>query len=91
MKCRSSNVRLNSLSSCLATLSSSVLIAALAAAGLAGCGKSEPKPPPKVEETVFGDLVATKERARVETEKAMEANKQKLEEAAKKIEESPKQ
>jgi len=53
-------------------------------AALAACGKSEP--PPKVEDTVFGDMVATKERARVESEKAMEANKQKLEEAMKKAE-----
>lgn len=57
-------------------------------AALTACGQSEPKPPPKVEDTVFADMVATKERARVETEKAMEANKQKLEEAMKKQEQT---
>jgi hypothetical protein len=67
------------------------LIAGSMAVGLSACGKSEPTPPPKVEDTVFGDLVATKERARVDAEKAMAANKQKLEEAMKKAEAESKQ
>jgi hypothetical protein len=70
---------------------SSVLGALLIAGTLAGCGKSDPKPPPKVKDTVFGDLVATKEKARVDAEKAMAANTQKLEAAMKKSEEESKQ
>jgi hypothetical protein len=62
---------------------SMIAIVAVAFGGLLGCSK---KPPPKVEDTVFGDTVAAKERARTETEKAMEQNKQKLEEAMKKNE-----
>jgi hypothetical protein len=73
---------MNRIQQSIATLVTMTLV------GLVGCGKAEEKkPPPKVEDTVFGDLVATKERAKVETEKAMEANKQKLEEAMKKSEE----
>jgi nitrous oxide reductase accessory protein NosL len=37
---------------------------------MAGCGKSEPepeKPPMKVEDTVFGDLVGTQDKARDRT------------------------
>lgn len=68
--------------------SRSTLIAVIAcislSAGIGGCGSSEPPPPPPVKDTVFGGLVATKEKAKVETEKAMEANKQKMEEAMKK-------
>ena len=59
----------------------------LVAIGIAGCGKSEPKPPPKVKDTVFGDLVDTKERARIDAEKAVETHKRQLEEAVKKQEE----
>jgi hypothetical protein len=55
--------------------------------GLGGCGKPEPTPPPKAKDTVFGSMIDQKERARLETEKAMEANKQKLEEAMKKQDE----
>jgi hypothetical protein len=68
----------------LQRVSTAVLIA-LTALLLGACGKSEP--PPKAEDTVFGDLVKQKERAAKETEKAMEQNKQKLEEAMKKNEE----
>jgi hypothetical protein len=65
------------------------LIGVLTTCGLSACGKTEPKtnaaqPPPKVEETVFGGLVGTKEKARVDTEKAMEKNQKNLEEAMKK-------
>ena len=69
------------------TLMSALACAAIAC-GIAGCGKSEPPPPPPVKDTVFGDMVGAKEKAKVETEKAMEANKQKLEEAMKKQEEA---
>ncbi len=68
---------------------SMTLIVVLTFGGLSACGKSEPPPEKKslkVEDTVFGGLVATKERAKVETEKAMELNKQKLDEAMKKSE-----
>lgn len=68
--------------------SRSTLIAAVVcvslSVGLGGCGSSEPPPPPPVKDTVFGGMIATKEKAKVETEKALEANKQKLEEAMKK-------
>ena len=65
---------------------STVLGALLIAGGFTACGKTDPKPPPKVEDTVFGDMVATKEKARIDAEKAMAVNKQKLEEAMKKNE-----
>lgn len=45
---------------------------------MAGCGKSEPEPeqpPMKVEETVFGDLVSTQDKARDRTNAAVEAHK----------------
>jgi len=54
---------------------------------LAGCGKAAQKPPPKVEDTVFGDTVAAKEKVAKDVEKAMEQHKQDLEEAVKKSEE----
>jgi len=63
------------------------IVATLTCLLLGACGKSEP--PPKAEDTVFGDLVKAKDRAAKETEKAMEQNKQKLEEAMKKSEETP--
>lgn len=58
---------------------------ALAVLFVAACGKSEP--PPKKEDTVFGPMLKAKERAVTETDKAMEANRKKLEEAMKKNEE----
>jgi len=45
---------------------------------MAGCGKSEPEPdeqPMKVEDTVFGDLVSTQDKARDRTNAAVEAHK----------------
>ncbi len=49
---------------------------------MAGCGKSEPepeKPPMKVEDTVFGDLISTQDKARDRTNAAVEAHKAELE------------
>ena len=66
----------------------SIVLVTILLSGLGACGKSEPKPPPKVEDTVFGGLVATKERAKTDTEKAMQVNQQKLEEAMKKQDEA---
>lgn len=54
--------------------------------GLTACTKSEPPPPPKVEDTVFGDMVGTKERARVQTDQAVQEHKKQMEEAMKKSE-----
>ena len=63
------------------------MIVTLTLVGLAGCGKSEPKPPPKAEDTVFGDMVKAKDRARRDTEKAMEDNQKKVDDAMKKQDE----
>ena len=49
-----------------------------AALAMAGCGKSEPEPeepPMKVEDTVFGDLISTQDKARDRTNAAVEAHK----------------
>ncbi len=70
------------------------IVAGMLAVSIGACGKSsdEPKPPPPAaptkKETVFDDLIANKERARQQTERAMEENKQKLEAAMKKAEEA---
>jgi nitrous oxide reductase accessory protein NosL len=51
------------------------LIAVLA---MAGCGRSEPEPeeqPMKVEDTVFGDLVGTQDKARDQANAAVEQHK----------------
>ena len=48
----------------------------------AGCGSSEPEPeepPMKVEDTVFGDLVGTQDKARDRSNAAMDAHRQELE------------
>ena len=49
----------------------------------AGCGGSEPEPEPekepmKVEDTVFGDLIGTQDKARDRTNAAMEAHREAL-------------
>lgn len=54
------------------------LLAILAATG---CGQGEPeqqKPPMKVEETVFGDLVGTQDKARDRTNEAIDAHRRAL-------------
>jgi hypothetical protein len=51
---------------------------------LAACGK--PEPAPKAQDTVFGELVSTKDRAKQDTEKALQQSQQKLDEAMKKVE-----
>ena len=48
----------------------------------AGCGSSEPEPeepPMKVEDTVFGDLVGTQDKARDRSNDATNAHRQALE------------
>ena len=65
------------------------MIVVLLLSGLTGCARSEPKPPPKIEDTVFAETVKAKERAVTETQKAMDANQQKLDEAMKKNEVTP--
>ena len=50
----------------------------IAVLAMAGCGKSEPEPeeqPMKVEDTVFGDLVGTQDKARDQANAAVEQNK----------------
>ncbi len=45
---------------------------------MAGCGSSEPepeKPPMKVEDTAFGDLISTQDKARDRTNAAVEQHK----------------
>lgn len=54
----------------------------IAVLAMAGCGKSEPEPeeqPMKVEDTVFGDLVGTQDKARDRTNAAIAAHKAALE------------
>ncbi len=58
-----------------------MLVAALV---LAGCGSSESEPEPeretiKVEDTVFGDLVGTQDKARDRTNAAVDAHREALE------------
>lgn len=60
-----------------------MLVAALA---LAGCGSSEPEREPepepepmKVEDTVFGDLVGTQDKARDRTNEAVDTHREALE------------
>jgi hypothetical protein len=66
-------------------------IAALAIS-IAACGKSndaaKPVTPPPPKETVFDDLIATKARAKQQTDQAMEQNKQKLDAAMKQVDEA---
>ena len=57
------------------------MVGTFAALALAGCGKSEPEPeepPMKVEDTVFGDLVGTQDKARDRTNAAVEEHKASL-------------
>jgi len=65
----------------------SVLLVAFA---MTACGSSDEEaqrpPPPKVEDTVFGDLVATKDRAKQGAEQAMDQRQKELEEAMKRQE-----
>lgn len=49
---------------------------------LTSCGRGEPEPeeePMKVEDTVFGDLVGTQDKARDRTNAAMDAHRKALE------------
>jgi hypothetical protein len=53
-----------------------------AALVIAGCGKSEPEPeepPMKVEDTMFGDLVGTQDKARDRTNAAVDTHRAALE------------
>jgi uncharacterized lipoprotein YehR (DUF1307 family) len=65
-----------------------LLFAVVLTVSIAACGKShdtaKPVAPPK--ETVFDDLVATKARAKQQTDQAAELNKQKHDAAMKQIE-----
>ncbi|MBC7984602.1 MAG: hypothetical protein H7Y02_12190 [Candidatus Obscuribacterales bacterium] len=72
-------------------ISYSVLVASTILVSLAACGpdkKAEPKPPPPpaVKDTVFGDLVGTKDRARDETNKTMQQRNEQMDQAVKKNE-----
>jgi hypothetical protein len=71
------------------TSSSALIVVSLLMTLISGCGgkPEEPKPPPPVKDTIFGDLVDTKDRAKKETEQAMELHKQQMEQAMKKNEE----
>jgi len=51
--------------------------------GLCACGDRDRETKP-VQETVFGDMVENKQRAKDGVDQAMEANKQKLDETMKK-------
>jgi hypothetical protein len=57
---------------------------ALSTVGLLhACGKPPP-PSPKVQDTVFGEMVETKDKVRQQTEQAMEQRQRQLEESMKK-------
>ncbi len=58
------------------------LAGTLAALAMGGCGSSESEteePPMKVEDTVFGDLVSTQDKARDRVNAAVETHKAALE------------
>jgi hypothetical protein len=60
-------------------MTTGLLAAALA---LWGCGSSEPEPeepPMKVEDTAFGDLIGTQDKARDRTNAAVDAHREALE------------
>ncbi len=63
-----------------------VMMGALTAT-LGACGKSAPESSSDAEDTAYGSLVAAPERARVETDQAMETSRQRLEDALKAQEE----
>jgi hypothetical protein len=69
-----------------------LLSVAAIALSIAACGKSnepaKPAAPPPPKETVFDDLIATKARAKQQTDQAMEQNKQKLDAAMKQVDEA---
>lgn len=59
-----------------AITSSSLLALAMAGClGLSACGSSEPPEPPPVKDTVFGDMEATKDRARAVQDVTMQQKK----------------
>lgn len=59
------------------------------ALGITACGKpSETITPDPVKKTVLDDTIANKERAKRQTEQAMQQNQEKLEAAMKKVDES---
>jgi hypothetical protein len=64
------------------------LVLAMAMTSFLAWGCGDPKPPPKVEETVFGNTVSAKERARVNTESAIDDGQKNLQDAIKKSEAS---
>lgn len=53
---------------------------------MCACGNKEPPPPPPVKDTVFGDMVGAKDKARDEANKAMQQRKEQLDQALKKTE-----
>ncbi|MGH8249073.1 MAG: hypothetical protein ACREVI_00010 [Steroidobacteraceae bacterium] len=64
-----------------ANMAFGVLLVALAAAGCGGSEEPEKKDPPpmKVEDTVFGDLVGTQDKARDGANAAVEVHREALE------------
>jgi hypothetical protein len=64
------------------------IVASVTACGAANdVAKSQPPPPPK--ETVFDDLIATKERAKQQTEQALRQDKENMDAALKDAEGPP--
>lgn len=63
----------------------------LAILATTGCARSEPEPeePMKVEETAFGDLVGTQDKARDMTNQAMDAHRKALDAQVKDSEGAP--
>ncbi len=52
-----------------------VSLALAGCVGLSACGSSEPPEPPPVKDTVFGDMEATKDRARAVEDITMQQKK----------------
>lgn len=68
-------------------ISLSIVMMGTLTATLGACGKSTPEPSSDAEDTAYGSLVTAPERARIETDQAMETSRQRLEDALKAQEE----
>ena len=63
-------------------------LAILVASGCGGSDAPREKAPPSAKDTVFSDLVATEDRAKKNTEQALEQGKQNIDDAIKKGEQA---
>lgn len=68
-------------------IASSMVMMGTLTAMLGACGKPAPEPSPDAEDTTYGNTLTAPERARLETDRAMEAGRRQLEGALKAQEE----